>query len=54
MERRVLELRFGLEDGKSRTRAETGREIGMSRRTVGRDEKSGLAKLGHPSRPPRV
>lgn len=49
-ERRVLDLRFGLEDGRSRTQTETAREVNVSRRTVGRDEKSALAKLRHPSR----
>lgn len=49
-EKRVLQLRFGLEDGKMRTRSQTGREIGLSRRAVVNREKSGLKKLRHPIR----
>ena len=48
-ERRVLELRFGLEDGRSRTQIEAGKEIGRSRWTVGRIERRAIRKLRHPS-----
>lgn len=48
-ERRVLNLRFGLEDGRSRTQVEAGKEIGRSRWTVGRIEKRALAKLHAPA-----
>lgn len=44
-ERKVLILRFGLEDGKSRTLKEAGEAIGRSARTAGRVETSGLKKL---------
>lgn len=53
-ERQVLELRFGLEDGRSRTLDEVGHSIGRSESTVRRIEKTALAKLRHPSRSRRL
>ena len=49
-ERRVIESRFCLEDGRSRTLVEVGRLIGRSESTVRRIEKTALSKLRHPSR----
>ena len=49
-ERLVLENRFGLEDGRSRTLVEVGRLIDRSESTVRRIEKAAHAKLRHPSR----
>ncbi|KKR24703.1 MAG: hypothetical protein A3C27_02700 [Candidatus Levybacteria bacterium RIFCSPHIGHO2_02_FULL_39_36] len=48
-ERQVLQGRFGLTDGKSRTLKQMGEEIGYSPRTVGKIEKRALEKLRHPS-----
>lgn len=45
IERRVLELRFGLEDGRNRTQEEVGREVGRSQSTVCRIEHRALSKL---------
>lgn len=53
-ERKVLESRFGLEDGRSRTLVEVGRLIGRSESTVRRIEKTALSKLRHPSRSKRL
>ena len=44
-ERRVLELRFGLEDGHSRSLREVGQEIGRSKSTAWRVEKRVLERL---------
>lgn len=49
-ERRVLELRFGLTDGRSHTQKEVGTEIGRSATTVGRIERKALFKMREPSR----
>jgi len=49
-ERRVLQLRFGLEDGRSRTLEEVGREFGVTRERVRQIEAKALRKLRHPSR----
>ena len=49
-ERKVMYLRFGLDDGQSRTLTEVGQEIGRSRWTAGRIERRALRKLRHPSR----
>ena len=43
----VLQLRFGLKDGRSRTQGEVGGEISRSPRTVRRIEKSAIDKLRH-------
>lgn len=47
-ERTVLTARNGLEDGKSRTLEEVGREIGRSKSTAWRIERAALAKLRAP------
>ena len=47
-ERRVLQLRFGLEDGRSRTLEEVGREFGLTRERVRQIEAKALTKLRHP------
>ncbi len=41
-EARVLELRFGLEDGKSRTLEEVGRDFGVTRERIRQIEASAL------------
>ena len=48
-ERHVIELRFGLIDGKTRTLAEVGQEFGVSRERVRQIERETLAKLRHVS-----
>jgi RNA polymerase primary sigma factor len=49
-ERRVLQLRFGLEDGRSRTLEEVGREFNVTRERIRQIEAKALRKLRHPSR----
>ena len=49
-ERRVLELRFGLIDGRSRTLEEVGRDFGVTRERIRQIEAKALRKLRHPSR----
>ena len=49
-ERRVLEMRFGLADGRSRTLEEVGREFGVTRERIRQIEAKALRKLRHPSR----
>jgi len=49
-ERRVLQLRFGLEDGRARTLEEVGTEFGVSRERIRQIEAKALHKLRHPSR----
>ena len=49
-ERRVLELRFGLGDGRSRTLEEVGREFGVTRERIRQIESKALKRLRHPSR----
>ena len=49
-EQRVLELRFGLKDGKSRTLEEVGKEFGVTRERIRQIEAKALKKLRHPSR----
>ena len=49
-ERRVLQLRFGLEDGRSRTLEEVGRELNVTRERIRQIEARALLKLRHPSR----
>jgi RNA polymerase primary sigma factor len=49
-ESRVLQLRFGLEDGRSRTLEEVGREFGVTRERIRQIEAKALRKLRHPNR----
>src|SRR5487761_658010 len=49
-ERRVLQLRFGLEDGRARTLEEVGKEINVTRERIRQIEAKALRKLRHPSR----
>jgi RNA polymerase primary sigma factor len=46
----VLELRFGLEDGRSRTLEEVGRYFNVTRERIRQIETKALRKLKHPSR----
>ncbi len=47
-ERRIIQLRFGLEDGRSRTLEEVGREFGITRERTRQIEGEALRKLRHP------
>ena len=49
-EAKVLSLRFGLEDGKSRTLEEVGKEFNVTRERIRQIEAKALRKLRHPSR----
>jgi RNA polymerase primary sigma factor len=49
-ERRVIELRFGLGDGRSRTLDGVGREFGLTRERIRQIEDKALEKLHHPKR----
>lgn len=48
-QRRILQLRFGLEDGRRRTLEEVGREFGVTRERIRQIEKEVLRRLGRPS-----
>ena len=49
-ERKVLRLRFGLDDGRGRTLEEVGREFNVTRERIRQIEAKALRKLRHPSR----
>jgi len=49
-ERRVILLRFGLEDGRARTLEEVGKEFNVTRERIRQIEAKALRKLRHPSR----
>ena len=49
-ERRVMRLRFGLDDGRARTLEEVGREFNLTRERIRQIEAHALHKLRHPSR----
>lgn len=53
-EERVLRMRFGLFDGKSRTLEEVGKEFGVTRERIRQIEAKALRKLRHPSRSKRL
>ena len=53
-EKKVLELRFGLEDGRSRTLEEVGQHFGVTHERIRQIEAKALRKLRHPSRSKRL
>jgi RNA polymerase primary sigma factor len=53
-EQEVLRLRFGLDDGRSRTLEEVGREFKVTRERIRQIEAKALRKLRHPSRSRRL
>ncbi|MCI2046097.1 MAG: RNA polymerase sigma factor RpoD [Faecalibacterium sp.] len=53
-EEKVLEMRFGLEDGHARTLEEVGREFNVTRERIRQIEAKALRKLRHPSRSKRL
>ena len=53
-ERRVLQLRFGLEDGRARTLEEVGKEFNVTRERIRQIEAKALRKLRHPQPQPQA
>lgn len=53
-EKKVLELRFGLQDGRNRTLEEVGKEFNVTRERIRQIEAKALRKLRHPSRSKRL
>lgn len=49
-EEKVLRLRFGLDDGRTRTLEEVGREFNVTRERIRQIEAKALRKMRHPSR----
>jgi RNA polymerase primary sigma factor len=49
-ERHILELRYGLSDGRSRTLQEIGNVFGVTRERIRQIERRALRKLRHPAR----
>ena len=53
-EKKVLELRFGMVDGRTRTLEEVGKEFNVTRERIRQIEAKALRKLRHPSRSKRL
>jgi RNA polymerase primary sigma factor len=53
-ERRIVTLRYGLEDGMEQTRDKIGEELGISRERIRQIEATALRKLRHPSHSGRL
>ena len=53
-EEQVLRLRFGLEDGRSRTLEEVGKKFNVTRERIRQIEAKALRKLRHPNRSNKV
>jgi RNA polymerase primary sigma factor len=53
-ERKIVRLRFGLEDGQARTLEEVGKEFGVTRERIRQIESKTLAKMRHPIRSLRL
>lgn len=53
-EEKVLRLRYGIDDGKSRTLEEVGKEFNVTRERIRQIEAKALRKLRHPSRSKRL
>ena len=53
-EKKVLELRFGIVDGRTRTLEEVGKEFNVTRERIRQIEAKALRKLRHPSRSKRL
>ena len=53
-EEHVLKLRFGLDDGRTRTLEEVGKEFNITRERIRQIEAKALRKLRHPSRSKRL
>ena len=49
-EKKVLQLRFGLKDGRARTLEEVGKEFSVTRERIRQIEGKAIRKLRHPSR----
>ena len=49
-EQRILELRFGLADGRERTLEQVGKEFSLTRERIRQIEAKAIAKLRHPAR----
>ena len=49
-EKRILELRFGLDDGRERTLEQVGKEFNLTRERIRQIEARAIAKLRHPAR----
>ena len=53
-ERKVLSLRFGLEDGHAKTLEEVGKEFNVTRERIRQIEAKALRKLRHPNKSKRL
>ncbi|MEC9488329.1 MAG: RNA polymerase sigma factor RpoD [Halanaerobium sp.] len=53
-EKRILELRFGIGDGRTRTLEEVGKEFGVTRERIRQIEAKALRKLRHPNRSEKI